>query len=82
MLQAKRLHPDNDLSIMNCNRCGCPPDQHVVSVADNERELGNDAFAAGQYWTAIQHYTAGLAASPREPLLYSNRAAAYLAIDW
>ncbi|KAK9836507.1 hypothetical protein WJX74_001924 [Apatococcus lobatus] len=76
------LHPDNDVSIMNCNRCGCPPDAHAISIANNERELGNDAYAAGQHWTAIQHYTRGLADSPHDALLYSNRAAAYLATRW
>ncbi|KAK9856109.1 hypothetical protein WJX84_012426 [Apatococcus fuscideae] len=81
-LQAQPLHPDNDVSIMNCNRCGCPPDAHAISIANNERELGNDAYAAGQHWTAIQHYTRGLADSPHDALLYSNRAAAYLATRW
>ena len=80
--QAQRLHPDNDVSIIKCNRCGCPPDAHTISTAGNERELGNDAYAAGQHWTAIQHYTAGLTDSPHEAVLYSNRAAAYLAIRW
>lgn len=35
-----RKHPDNDITIINCNRCGCPPHAHVVLVAQQHQEAG------------------------------------------
>ncbi len=35
-----RKHPDNDITIINCNRCGCPPHAHVVLVAQQQQEAG------------------------------------------
>jgi hypothetical protein len=78
----QRKHPDNDLSIINCSRCGCEPHLHEPLVADNEREAGNDAFARGQFGTAVGHYSRALAERPRDAVLLSNRAAAYLGMSW
>lgn len=47
----------------------------------HERELGNDAFAAGQHDAAALRYTRALAARP-DAVLFSNRAAAYLGKRW
>lgn len=38
-------HPDNDLRITCCSRCGCPPEVHVEDRAETEKENGNDAYA-------------------------------------
>eukprot|EP00958_Prasinococcus_capsulatus_P014457 scaffold1522_cov340-Prasinococcus_capsulatus_cf.AAC.6 len=77
---------------MNCTRCGCPPEAHAVLMAENERELGNDAFEMGQYDVAIVRYSKALQAEPGTRQhhaatvvsralgqLYSNRAAVFLA---
>ncbi len=40
-----RKHPDNDITIINCNRCGCPPHAHVVLVAQQQQEAGADSFS-------------------------------------
>ena len=36
-----RKHPDNDITIINCNRCGCPPHAHVILVAQQQQEAGD-----------------------------------------
>ncbi|CAL8463197.1 g2731 [Coccomyxa elongata] len=80
--RGSRKHPDNDLSIIDCSRCGCPPAAHEALVAENEREAGNEAYALGRFPTAIAHYSRALAEQPHSAVLLSNRAAAYLAIRW
>jgi Flp pilus assembly protein TadD len=47
-----------------------------------ERELGNDAFAQQRWDAALAHYTRALQLAPADPLLWSNRAAAYLSKGW
>ena len=32
-----RKHPDNDISIINCSRCGCPPHAHEMLIAQQEQ---------------------------------------------
>lgn len=39
------MHPDNDLRITRCSRCGCPPEAHIEERHETEKELGNDAYA-------------------------------------
>ncbi|BDA44578.1 probable Hsp70-Hsp90 organizing protein 1 at N-terminal half [Coccomyxa sp. Obi] len=80
--RGRRKHPGNDLSIIDCSRCGCPPAAHEALVAENEREAGNDAYALGQFPTAVAHYSRALAEQPHSAVLLSNRAAAYLAMRW
>ena len=78
-----RKHPDNDITVINCSRCGCPPEAHEVLAHENERELGNDAFALGQWDAAIQHYSLALQhCGSSDAILCSNRSAAYLAKSW
>ena len=81
MLQVRKF-PDNDLSIIDCSRCGCPPQAHVQLVAQQEQESGNDAFALGKYSLALGHYSRALQEEPRNAVLLSNRAACYLAMKW
>ncbi len=78
----RRKHPDNDLSIIDCSRCGCSPAAHEALVAENEREAGNEAYALGRFPTAVAHYSRALAEQPHSAVLLSNRAAAYLAMRW
>lgn len=54
----------------------------MVVEHENERELGNDAFALKQYDTAILHYSKAIQANSTNALLYSNRSAAYLLKGW
>ncbi|PRW33332.1 stress-induced-phospho 1 [Chlorella sorokiniana] len=77
-----RRHPDNDPSITRCSRCGCPPEAHEVAEHEQERELGNDAFALRRYDAAIAHYSRALGMCSTDAALWSNRAAAYLAKGW
>ncbi|KAI1795778.1 hypothetical protein LXA43DRAFT_989520 [Ganoderma leucocontextum] len=50
----------------------------MTTMAQNEKEKGNAAFKAGDFPTAIGHYTAAFLADPSNPTYPLNRAAAYL----
>ena len=80
--QGQRRHPDNDLTISNCSRCGCPPDAHAILHHEHEKELGNDAFALGNWDAALAHYSKALDLHRTSAVLWSNRAACYLAKGW
>ncbi|KAJ1540283.1 hypothetical protein HK405_011452 [Cladochytrium tenue] len=45
--------------------------------ADGLKALGNKAFSAGDFPTAIRHFTDAIALDPKNHVLYSNRSAAY-----
>ncbi|KAJ7269276.1 hypothetical protein B0H12DRAFT_1094983 [Mycena haematopus] len=47
-------------------------------MAAQEKEKGNAAFKAGDYPTAVGHYSAAIHADPADPTFPLNRAAAYL----
>ena len=78
--EGARLHPHNDPTLLDCNRCGCPAGAHEVAEGDNLRELGNDAFCTGDLNKALRDYSRGIAAAPGDARGYSNRAAVLLAM--
>ncbi|KAK0525241.1 hypothetical protein OC842_005572 [Tilletia horrida] len=56
------------------------PAPDAAEAAEAAKALGNDAFKAGKYDDAIEHYTAAIKSAPTEPTYYTNRAAASMAL--
>lgn len=50
-------------------------------MADEAKAKGNAAFSAGDYATAIRHFSDAIALSPTNHVLYSNRSAAYASLQ-
>lgn len=49
-----------------------------MELAEEEKELGNIAFAAKRYDEAIAHYTKAIKLDHKNHILYSNRSASYI----
>nr|BAN66008.1 tetratricopeptide repeat domain containing protein [Babesia bovis] len=49
-------------------------------MADH-KQLGNEAFKAGRFLDAVQHFTAAIQANPSDGILYSNRSGAYASLQ-
>ncbi|CAM8882816.1 unnamed protein product [Rhodiola kirilowii] len=50
-------------------------------MADEAKAKGNTAFSAGDYPTAIKHFTDAISLAPENHVLYSNRSAAYASLS-
>ena len=71
-------HPENDATLMNCSRCGCPSDAHEIDECADWRERGNDAFADGRYEDAAACFTAALEVNRGDAKSFSNRSACFM----
>lgn len=76
----KKIHPDCDVSLTQCSRCGCGSIEHEVDESGDARARGNDAFATGELRHAIAAYSRAVALAPSDAKAFSNRAAAILAL--
>lgn len=48
-----------------------------MSTSEEEKQLGNKAFSDKNYALAVEHFSKAIGMSPQNPVLYSNRSAAY-----
>ena len=49
--------------------------------AEKFKELGNAAFSAKDYPTAIKHFSSAIEADPNDHVFYSNRSACYACLE-
>lgn len=58
----------------------------MAQFAESWKSLGNASFKAGDYATAIAHYSKALEIDPKNAIYYTNRSLAYvsdpMAMDW
>lgn len=52
-----------------------------MNTPEEERKLGNDAFSKKNYSLAVEHFTRAISMDRDNPVLYSNRSAAYAALE-
>ncbi|GLT69674.1 hypothetical protein SLA2020_418080 [Shorea laevis] len=50
-------------------------------MAEEAKAKGNAAFSAGDFSTAVRHFTDAIALAPTNHVLYSNRSAAYASLQ-
>lgn len=50
----------------------------IAYLAENCKVVGNKAYSEHRFKDAVEAYSQAIAASPRDYILYSNRAATYL----
>jgi tetratricopeptide (TPR) repeat protein len=65
--------------ILDARKSQTSPDAEAAEKFHKER--GNAAFQKGKYGDAIEEYTAALKINQLNPILWGNRAAAYLGLD-
>jgi tetratricopeptide (TPR) repeat protein len=54
-----------------------------MSQAEKQKNLGNDAFKAGNYAKAIEYYTYATELDPRSPVYFTNRSMCYFKMqEW
>jgi len=75
-------HPDCNVHLLDCDRCGHPSEAHCVDDSETQRERGNDAMALGEFDTAIIHYTEAISLNAVDWRLYSNRSLCYSKKKW
>lgn len=51
-----------------------------LELAQEEKAKGNAAFQAGDFSTAVQHFSKAIELSPADAVLYSNRSGAYASL--
>ncbi|XP_028931852.1 tetratricopeptide repeat protein 12 isoform X4 [Ornithorhynchus anatinus] len=72
-------HPDAVLAVLEQDaRERARRRKENKALANALKEMGNEAFAKGNYEMAIQHYSKGLEKLKDMQVLYTNRAQAYL----
>ena len=76
------IHPDSNLSLLDCSRCGCPSDAHIVDESGTARERGNDAMALSEYEVAIGCYTEAISCTDVDWRLFCNRSLCYIRRGW
>lgn len=76
------VHPDCNLSLLDCSRCGCPGEAHAVDVAGTARERGNDALSLGEYDGAVAQYTEAILHDGLDWRNYTNRSLCYEKKGW
>ncbi len=56
-------------------------DFETDGVAEEKKELGNQAFEKKDYQSAISYYTEAIRYNPKNHIYYSNRSACYVALE-
>lgn len=51
-----------------------------LELAQEEKARGNAAFQAGDFSTAVQHFSKAIELSPADAVLYSNRSGSYASL--
>lgn len=77
---SRKERPAKPAPQQNGEPVAAPPADPVAAQAERFKEQGNAAFKVGDYDGAVAAYGAAIHISPRNPVLYSNRAMASLKV--